>query len=166
MESISPIRLNLSQELANPDYFDKFFDERTRDELAAQIREFRQLREKSQAQFAKDCDMKQSAVSRIEQADYSGWTYKTLLRVAKALRARLKISFVLAEDIIAEYKRKEEQQREAELLFEKVKQGVAQAQLLGNLERPPEHPEQPEHALPRSGIAPTATTQSAPSLMS
>ena len=47
--------------------------------------------------------MKQSAVSRIEQASYSGWTFKTLLRVADALDAQVKVSFEAADDVIERY---------------------------------------------------------------
>ena len=51
--------------------------------------------------------MKQSAVSRIEQADYSGWSFNTLFRVADALEARLMVSFEPVEDVIDWYRRKE-----------------------------------------------------------
>jgi hypothetical protein len=52
--------------------------------------------------------MQQSAVSRIEQADYSGWTFRTLLKVAFTLNARLRVSFEPLEDVIATAKRSEE----------------------------------------------------------
>ncbi len=45
--------------------------------------------------------MGQPAVSRIEQASYSGWTYKTLARVAEKLNARLRIIYEPLEDVIA-----------------------------------------------------------------
>lgn len=115
MESIAPIRLKISEKLQNPGYFDKFFDERTRDEVAAQLRELRELRTMSQVEFAAASGMKQSAVSRIEQSDYSGWTYKTLLRAAQALRARLKIELIPAEKIIQEYRNREAEQFAAEI---------------------------------------------------
>ena len=116
MESIKPIRLRLSEKLKNLDYFNKFFDERTRDEVASQLRELREMRGLSQVKFAAEADMKQSAVSRIEQSDYSGWTYKTLLRAANVLRARLKIEFIPAERVIEDYKNREAEQRTSELV--------------------------------------------------
>jgi len=45
--------------------------------------------------------MGQPAVSRIEQATYSGWTYKTLARVAEKLNARLRIVYEPLEEVIA-----------------------------------------------------------------
>jgi len=47
--------------------------------------------------------MKQSAVSRIEQANYSGWNFKTLARIADSLDARLRIVLEASEDVIARY---------------------------------------------------------------
>jgi len=69
--------------------------------------EIRQLREQSklrQIDLAKKARLKQSAVSRIEQAGYSSWTLKTLLR-ADALDARLRVVFELSVDVIARYAR-------------------------------------------------------------
>jgi transcriptional regulator with XRE-family HTH domain len=105
--SLNPIRLKLSEKLLDWTYFHRFFDERTRDELAIQLRELRQLRGLSQVKFAAESGMKQSAVSRIEQSDYSGWTYKTLLRAAMTLKARLKIELIPAERVIADYEHRE-----------------------------------------------------------
>lgn len=128
MESVTSIKLGLSEKLRDPDYFNKFFDERTRDELAEQIRELRDVRKLNQSEFANLAGMKQSAVSRIEQSDYAGWTYKTLLRVASALRARVKIVFILSEHVIDEYRKREAEQREAEIEIEKME--------VGNQDRP------------------------------
>jgi hypothetical protein len=54
--------------------------------------------------------MTQSSVSRIEQADYSGWTFRTLLRIADTLGARLRVTFQPLEDVLAEYRQAEEEQ--------------------------------------------------------
>ena len=51
--------------------------------------------------------MMQSAVSRIEQADYSGWSFNTLFRVADALEARLTVSFEPVENVIDWYRKRE-----------------------------------------------------------
>ncbi len=51
--------------------------------------------------------MKQSAISRIEQADYGNWSLNTLFRVADALDARLCISFDPIEEVVAQYKDEE-----------------------------------------------------------
>ncbi len=80
----------------------RLFAQLTRKEVACQIRELREKRRLTQVEFAKQCKMKQSAVSRIEQADYSGWTYKTLARIAEKLHARLRITYEPLEELAAE----------------------------------------------------------------
>lgn len=130
MESLAPIRLKLSEKFLKQDYFDKFFDERTRDEVAAQLKELRELRAMSQVEFAAASGMKQSAVSRIEQSDYSGWTYKTLLRAAQTLRARLKIELIPAEKVIAEYRNREAEQFSAEIEAEATENAFASSDLV------------------------------------
>lgn len=127
MDSLRPIRLRLSEKLADVEYFSKFFDERTRDEVATQLRELRELRGLSQVKFATESGMHQSAVSRIEQSDYSGWTYKTLLRAAQTLRARLKIEFVPAERVINEYKAREAERESTAEASEAVYRAMVQS---------------------------------------
>jgi transcriptional regulator with XRE-family HTH domain len=72
-----------------------------------QLRHLRERRGLKQSDLKVATGMSQSAVSRIEQADYAGWTYKTLLKMAEALDAELRITFVPAEDVIAEQARKD-----------------------------------------------------------
>ena len=79
----------------------RLFSKLTRKEVAGQIRQLREKRKLTQVEFAKRCKMKQSAVSRIEQAEYTGWTYKTLSRIAEKLNARLRISYEPLEEITA-----------------------------------------------------------------
>ncbi|MEO8386548.1 MAG: helix-turn-helix transcriptional regulator [Betaproteobacteria bacterium] len=107
MDSTKPIKLNLAEKFADKEYFDAFFSERASDDIASKIKELRELQELSQIKFAELCEMKQSAVSRIESAEYSGWNFKTLLRVASALDARLAITLIPRAEVIAEYQRKE-----------------------------------------------------------
>ena len=70
----------------------------TQDEIASQIRGLRKERRLTQSQFADLAQMKQSAVSRIEQAEYSSWTLSTLFKAADALGARVR---VIIEDAAA-----------------------------------------------------------------
>jgi len=79
----------------------RLFAKLTQKEIAGQIRQLREKRQLTQIQFAKLCKMGQPAVSRIEQATYSGWTYKTLARVAEKLNARLRIVYEPLEEVIA-----------------------------------------------------------------
>jgi len=69
-------------------------------EVAAEIRGLRTKRRLRQAEVARRAGTGQSAVSRIEKASYDGWTFKTLIGIADALEARLRLSFEPIEDVI------------------------------------------------------------------
>jgi transcriptional regulator with XRE-family HTH domain len=103
---LSPIELKLYERLkSDKAYRRRFFEGLAQDEVAMQIRNLREYRGYlRQADFAKVAKMQQSAISRIENATYRGWSYRTLLRVAAALDARLRITFEPAEDAIRRYR--------------------------------------------------------------
>ena len=109
MSLLSPVRIKgrLAVKLNHLSFRRRFFRLRAQEETAQQIRELRDRRGLRQVDLAKRAKMRQSAVSRIEQAGYSAWTYKTLLRVAEALDAQLRIVFEPSEDVIARYQREE-----------------------------------------------------------
>jgi transcriptional regulator with XRE-family HTH domain len=108
---ISPVKIKsrLASKLRQHAFRRRFFRARAQEEIAQQIRELRERRELRQIDLAKSAKMKQSAISRIEQTGYSAWTFKTLLRVADALDAQVRVIFEAAEDVIARYEREEEQ---------------------------------------------------------
>jgi transcriptional regulator with XRE-family HTH domain len=101
---VTSFELNLLGELRDPKFRHAFFQGEARHEIARQIRSLRLKRGMTQVGFARSSHMPQSAVSRIEQADYSGWTFKTLCRVAEALDARLRIVIEPSEAVLGEYK--------------------------------------------------------------
>lgn len=104
MDYTNPIDLGIAEKLKKDESYRKaFFRANAADSIALQIRELRRIRDLKQAELAAAADMKQSAVSRIEQAKYSSWTFNTLLRIAEALNARLIIKFQKLEDAIREY---------------------------------------------------------------
>src|SRR5262249_49273709 len=105
--SLTDIRLGLTEKLRDPEYRHEFFRVITQDDIAAQIRSLREKRGLRQVDFAKAAEMKQSAVSRIEQAEYSRWSFTTLMRVARALDARLRVIFEPAEVGIREFEEAE-----------------------------------------------------------
>jgi len=108
MALISPIKLNIAKKLEEDKNFRRrFFRDRAQDELAMSIKELREKKQMRQVDLANESGMKQSAISRIEQADYSGWSFNTLFRVADALDARLRVIFEPMEDVIKSYKEKE-----------------------------------------------------------
>jgi len=115
MDYVTDFELEISKKLKEKRFRDYFFQAESRHEIARQIRQLRQKRGMRQADLAKESGMPQSSVSRIEQADYSGWTYKTLCKVASALDARLRFVLDDAESVIREYERKEKEQTEAEI---------------------------------------------------
>lgn len=97
------INLNLIERFKSKSFFHKFFLHRVSDEISSKIRDLREKRELTQKEFASQADMKQSAVSRLEQADYGGWNFKTLARIAEVLDARLVVDFVPREDVIKDF---------------------------------------------------------------
>lgn len=63
-------------------------------DIAFQIRDLREQAGLTQKQLAELVGTKQSNIARIEDADYTGYTLKTLEKVTKALQARLEIRIV------------------------------------------------------------------------
>jgi ribosome-binding protein aMBF1 (putative translation factor) len=63
-------------------------------DIAFQIRDLREQAGLTQKQLAELVGTKQSNIARIEDADYTGYTLKTLEKVTKALRARLEVRVV------------------------------------------------------------------------
>ncbi len=69
------------------------------DEVSAQMNvgeQIAQLRHKakmSQLELAKRVDTSRTAIARYESGDYNRYTVGTLMRIARALHKRLKISF-------------------------------------------------------------------------
>jgi transcriptional regulator with XRE-family HTH domain len=106
--SLSSIDLGLREVLADPVRRQAFFRAITQDDIAAQIRALRKKRRLTQTQFAALADMKQSAVSRIEQAEYASWTLATLFRVAAALDARWRVILQTSEEAVSEFEDIEE----------------------------------------------------------
>jgi transcriptional regulator with XRE-family HTH domain len=119
MPSITSIKLNLSERLREDKEFRKgFFRTQTEDRIAISIRVLRNMRKKRQVDLAKESGMLQSAISRIEQADYGNWSLKTLFRVADALDARLRIDFDPIETVIEQYREKESEINQNEFPLE------------------------------------------------
>jgi len=101
--------LGIDEELADllehdDDFRRRFIRKFAQAEVAAEIRLLRKKRKLKQGQVAELAHTGQSAISRIEKADYDGWTYKTLIGIAEALRARLRIRFEPIEDVASGYR--------------------------------------------------------------
>lgn len=63
-------------------------------DIAFQIRELREQARLTQQQLAEMVGTKQSNIARIEDAEYTGYTLKTLEKVTKALKARIEIKII------------------------------------------------------------------------
>ena len=63
-------------------------------DIAFQIYDLRKKMGLTQKQLAELVGTKQSNIARIESADYTGYTFTTLEKVTKALKARLEIRIV------------------------------------------------------------------------
>ncbi len=74
---------------ARHDYADIFLNS----SIALQIKALRLQRGWSQELLAERAGMKQSRISAMEQASYSGWSLSTLRRLAKAFDLALEVRF-------------------------------------------------------------------------
>ena len=63
-------------------------------DIAFQMYDLRKKAGLTQTKLAKLVGTRQSNIARIESADYTGYTLKTLEKVAKALQAKLEIKIV------------------------------------------------------------------------
>jgi ribosome-binding protein aMBF1 (putative translation factor) len=63
-------------------------------EIAQQIYTLRKQKGLSQKEFAEKVNMKQSVISRLENADYRGYKVDTLERIAQAMNQELHFHFV------------------------------------------------------------------------
>ena len=104
MKRLKSIDLNLFEKLQDKEFRDAFFEQEFLDNNAIDIRALRKFRNLRQVDVAAATGMQQSAVSRIEQAEYSNWNCKTLLRLAQALDAKLTISWRPVEFTVENYK--------------------------------------------------------------
>ena len=61
--------------------------------IGEQIARLRHKAKISQMELAKRVDTSRTAIARYESGDYNGYNVGTLMRIARALHKRLKISF-------------------------------------------------------------------------
>lgn len=68
--------------------------------IAFQIYNLRKKAGLTQIQLAKLVRTRQSNIARIESADYNGYTFKTLEKVTKALKAHLEIRIIPERSVV------------------------------------------------------------------
>ncbi len=83
----------LEEQLRDPDFAERF--ERAGDawDVALQIAALREKADLSQKELARKLKTSQQQISRLESPSYEGHSLSMLRRVAKALSARLEVSF-------------------------------------------------------------------------
>jgi len=117
---LSPIKTYVSEKLKDKSYRKKFFRGQAQYEIAFQLRSARKSRGLTQPELEKQSGMKQSAISRLEQASYSRWNFQSILCLADALDLRVRVIFDYAENVISEYERLEEEERDAEEMANRI----------------------------------------------
>ena len=83
----------LRTELLDPEYSEGYAESFLNAYVATQIKVIREQREMTQAALAKEIGTTQAGISRIENINYSSWNIRTLIKLARAFKVRLKVSF-------------------------------------------------------------------------
>lgn len=73
--------------------------------VAAQLKALREDRSLSQADLAKKLRTTQSAISRMENVNYSAWSLKTLRKLARVFDVGLQVQFVPFSAVVAQAER-------------------------------------------------------------
>jgi|SRR5665213_1515144 len=87
------LRKRLKKQLENRQFRHAYADEHLNLSIGTQIKTIREKQEMSQAALAEMVGTKQAGISRIESANYNGWSIALLRRLAEAFDLRLKVSF-------------------------------------------------------------------------
>jgi transcriptional regulator with XRE-family HTH domain len=83
----------LRAEFRDQEYSEGYAESFLNSYVATQIKVIREQRGMKQADLAREMGTTQTAISRIENVNYSSWNIKTLKRLARAFGVRLKVSF-------------------------------------------------------------------------
>src|SRR5215472_12034498 len=84
---------SLRVELRQPEFSEGYAESFQDAYVATQIKVLREQNDWTQAALAKELGTTQTAISRIENVNYSAWNIGTLKKLARAFRVRLKVSF-------------------------------------------------------------------------
>src|SRR5712692_9519168 len=90
---MNDINESLRFELRDPEYSEGYAESFLNSYIATQIKVIREQRRMKQADLAREMDTTQTAISRIENVNYSAWNIKTIKKLARAFRVRLMVSF-------------------------------------------------------------------------
>ncbi len=87
------LRNRLKNQLRDRQFRHAYADEQLNLSIATQIKVIRENQKMSQATLAGKIGTKQAGISRIESANYDGWSIAILRRLAEAFDLRLRVSF-------------------------------------------------------------------------
>jgi transcriptional regulator with XRE-family HTH domain len=87
------LRNRLRRQLRNREFRHAYADEHLNLSICTQIKAIREKQRMSQAALAEKISTKQAGISRIESANYDGWSIALLRRLADAFDLRLRVSF-------------------------------------------------------------------------
>ena len=81
------------KKMENPKFKAVYDEVSAKMNVGEQIAELRHKAKMSQLELAKRVDTSRTAIARYENGDYNRYNVGTLMRIARALHKRLKISF-------------------------------------------------------------------------
>src|SRR6266571_1352039 len=87
------LRQQLKHSLQDEEYRHAYADEHLNLSIATQTKVIREQQGMTQEELAVKIGTKQAGVSRLESANYSGWSTAALRRLARAFDLRLRVSF-------------------------------------------------------------------------
>ena len=90
---MSVISDSLRSELRDAEYSEGYAESFLNSYVATQIKVIREQRQMTQSDLAREMGTTQTAISRIENVNYSSWNVSTLKKLARAFHIRLKVSF-------------------------------------------------------------------------
>ena len=90
---MNDLKTTLRKELRDPEYSEGYAESFLNAYVATQIKVIREQRKMTQAELAEAIGTTQAGVSRIENVNYSSWGTRTLIKLARAFKVRLKVSF-------------------------------------------------------------------------
>lgn len=93
----------LRTELLQPEFSEGYAESFLDAYIAAQIKVLREENQWTQAELAQRLGTTQTAISRIENVNYSAWNVRTLKKLARAFRLRLKVSFETYGSLISDF---------------------------------------------------------------
>lgn len=83
----------LKEEFKDKDYEERFYRGLEKVRIAAEILYYREQHHLTQADLARMIKTSQSAIARLEDPDYEGYSIKVLRKIAAALNLKLVVTF-------------------------------------------------------------------------